>query len=147
MVIAKLNKIIKNFSEEGYEESPINKRLLQEMCDKTDEIIDVTNSNEADLVQNGYQKFASGLILQWGVADITLTSTEVATEITFPIPFSKTCFQVNATLNDAGALNTILTSNVACNAFSRTGASLQVKSTSNYAKDKNIKAYWFAIGQ
>lgn len=38
--IAKLNKNIKNKGEEGYEESPINKKLLQDICDKADEIID-----------------------------------------------------------------------------------------------------------
>ncbi len=40
MSIAKLNKIIKNKGEEGYEQSPANKQLLQDMCDKTDEIIE-----------------------------------------------------------------------------------------------------------
>lgn len=38
--IAKLNKNIKNKGEEGYEESPINKKLLQDICDKADEIIE-----------------------------------------------------------------------------------------------------------
>lgn len=40
MAIAKLNKNIKNKGEVGYEQSPINKQLLQDMCNKTNEIID-----------------------------------------------------------------------------------------------------------
>lgn len=40
MAIAKLNKNIKNFGESGYESSPVNKQLLQDMCNKTDEVID-----------------------------------------------------------------------------------------------------------
>ena len=39
MAIAKLNKNIKNEGEAGYEKSPVNKQLLQDMCNKTDEII------------------------------------------------------------------------------------------------------------
>lgn len=40
MAIEKLNKIIKNKGEAGYEQTPVNKKLLQDMCNKTDEIIE-----------------------------------------------------------------------------------------------------------
>lgn len=51
MTISKLNKKIKNKGEQGYEASPINKTLLQDMCDKTDEVIE-------DLKTYYHKKFA-----------------------------------------------------------------------------------------
>jgi hypothetical protein len=43
------------------------------------------------LASNGYQKFPSGLILQWGVKDYVHYSTDE--EVTFPIAFLNACLQ------------------------------------------------------
>lgn len=53
----------------------------------------------ASLAVNGYQKFASGMILQWGTATITTSGT-----VTFPINFPTACLNVMATANNNGAL-------------------------------------------
>jgi len=53
-------------------------------------------NNPASLAGNGYQKLASGLILQWGVVANVPSST--ATSITFPIAFPNAVFSVHATV-------------------------------------------------
>ncbi|MDE2467974.1 MAG: hypothetical protein KGL35_04345 [Bradyrhizobium sp.] len=64
----------------------------------------------ASLTVNGYQKFPSGLILQWGTTTITTSGT-----VTFPINFPNACLNVMATAENVGALyqsvNTVTTSN------------------------------------
>jgi len=53
-------------------------------------------NNPASVSANGYQKLASGMILQWG------TTTEIApnilAEIVYPIVFPNTCFALAATV-------------------------------------------------
>lgn len=84
------------------------------------------------LEQNGYVKFANGLILQWGFA-----SSGVSVTINFPIAFSKKCFGVWALASGshgsiyAYATNTQTTKSVII--MANGGAS---------AMDK----YWLAIG-
>ena len=44
MTVSKLNKNIKNEGEAGYEQTPVNKKLLQDMCNKIDELVDIENT-------------------------------------------------------------------------------------------------------
>lgn len=55
------------------------------------------SSGEESLSRNGYQKFESGLLLQWGAYDATITG-EQAIEIPFvhPFPRMENCFNVMA---------------------------------------------------
>lgn len=49
----------------------------------------------ASLTENGYVKFANGLILQWGF--VTNTRSAAHYDITFPITFASKCFGVHST--------------------------------------------------
>lgn len=49
----------------------------------------------ASLTENGYAKFANGLILQWGFVTNTRPSTHY--DITFPITFASKCYGVHST--------------------------------------------------
>ena len=49
----------------------------------------------ANLAQNGYVKFANGLILQWGYAG----SNGGSVDVTFPISFTKIVYQIQLTNN------------------------------------------------
>lgn len=51
-------------------------------------------SNAASLVQNGYAKWPSGLIMQWGVADLSGT---LQLTVPFNIAFPSACVMVNTT--------------------------------------------------
>lgn len=58
----------------------------------------------SSLAQNGWVKFANGLILQWGVIkEIALNESHLST--VFPISFSRDCFNVNLTISIKAALN------------------------------------------
>ena len=48
----------------------------------------------ANLAQNGYVKFSNGLILQWG--SIVTGQANNGTSVTFPIPFSASCYTILA---------------------------------------------------
>lgn len=52
------------------------------------------NGFSASLSSNGYQKLPSGLIIQWGISDINYN--EQSYQITFPIPFPNSAFNVTA---------------------------------------------------
>jgi len=49
------------------------------------------------LGENGYQKFPSGLIMQWGRVAVNYTQTEASA--TFPIQFPTNCLNVTASVN------------------------------------------------
>lgn len=53
-------------------------------------------NNPASLTANGYQKLASGLIMQWGTIEGVTSGTQ--TRVTFPIAFPKTIVGVTAAL-------------------------------------------------
>lgn len=48
----------------------------------------------ANLAQNGYVKFANGLILQWGYNQANLREESISTTIAFPITYSNAAFSV-----------------------------------------------------
>ena len=45
---------------------------------------------ESNLTTNGYVKYGNGLIMQWGIQ----TATSATETVTFPIAFSRKCFNV-----------------------------------------------------
>ena len=53
------------------------------------------------LEQNGYVKFANGLILQWGNAG----SNNGSVDVTFPISFTKAVYQIQLTYNNSSYEN------------------------------------------
>jgi len=84
---------------------------------------------------NGYQRFPSGLLMQWG----TQASGGTSTSVTFPVAFSSACFCVNATpfLNgDTGGVDAAV---AISSAPSTTGFTM-----SNGAAPTSF--YWMAIG-
>jgi len=52
------------------------------------------------LTGNGYQKLASGLIIQWGT--INATGGGVTNQIVFPVSYPNACFSVSAVVVDPG---------------------------------------------
>ena len=80
------------------------------------------------LEQNGYVKFSNGLILQWGNAGNSGGSVDV----TFPISFTKTVYQIQLTYNSSSYENP-------------TYAIKDTKSFSYWCKYGGDKL-WFAIG-
>lgn len=86
----------------------------------------------ANLAQNGYVKFANGLILQWGLSDNRQYQT-----ITFPISFSRNCYCVNWM-----AISSVT------NAYKASGYVNSVTRNSFYATadDINCQKYWIAVG-
>ena len=57
-----------------------------------------TGSANQSLTSDGYQKLPGGLILQWGVVPSVGSGTVT---VSFPISFSSSVFQVNATRQQA----------------------------------------------
>ena len=90
------------------------------------------NSNAA----NGYQKFESGVIMQWGIAAISASPTVV----TFPTPFTTTNYSVTATGDNTNAQIAIVDSG----ANSVSQITIELFNTSG----TNIVGYvnWLAIG-
>lgn len=91
----------------------------------------------ASVTANGYQKFANGLILQWGVET---GSVSHSTLITYPLAFPANVFMVQAT----GVLNngdeTAKTVSIRSGSVSVTQFRTQQSSTGIG------QIYWFAIG-
>lgn len=72
---------------------------------------------------SGYTYLAGGLILQWGKVNITANNTtRITTPVTFPIPFTTSCFSITTSYNDANpasfdAGSATLTNNVTNSVF------------------------------
>lgn len=84
------------------------------------------------LEQNGYVKFANGLILQWGLSDNVKVQT-----ITFPVSFAVSCYHITwMAISSIG------------NPYKTSGYVNSVTNSSFYAKadDSSCQKYWLAIG-
>lgn len=144
MAIEKLNLEWQNKGESGYENSKMNKEKMEAVTDKIDEIIDAF---ACDLnSSSGYQKFPSGLVMQWGTTSVTLDSTEVAWTITFPIAFENGVLNAQVGLVDVGPGRVYLTSGIAVSGTSKTNLTLLVKSTTDFVSGRTVSARWFALG-
>lgn len=148
MAIEKLNIEWKNKGEIGYENSKMNKTKMGDITDKIDEIIDSENVFDTHNfgTSSGYQKFPSGLIIQWGSFDMILDSTEKSQTVQFPQAFPTTALNGQATISDPGQGSTQMTSNVGVRTMSSTGITIRLKSTSNYANGQTVTIRWLAIG-
>lgn len=62
---------------------------------------DTSIYNQKSHSSSGYQKFPSGLIIQWG--SYTTVSNNSTTAVTFPIAFTTACLQVNPGQNGTRA--------------------------------------------
>ena len=82
------------------------------------------------LEQNGYVKFANGLILQWGY-----NNTDYAASVTFPIAFTKSCYAIAI-----GPHNRV-TGNVVAQNITNSKFSLTAPGSGDCAQ-----ARWIAIG-
>lgn len=82
-------------------------------------------------VGSGYQKFPSGLIIQWGLINTSVN-------ITFPIAFPTACFNVQVKWNDGPGVTVVYSQYFAVTAVSTTGATFAALTTT--------PRFWFAIG-
>ncbi len=148
MAISKLNLDWKNKGETGYEDSKMNKAKMGDITDKIDEIIDSENTFDTHNfgTSSGYQKFPSGLMMQWGSLEVTMNSTEISRTITFPQAFANNCINAIACISDPGQGSTTMTSNVGVKSFSKTTLDVRLKSTSNYADGQNVTIRWLVLG-
>ena len=82
---------------------------------------------------NGYVKFANGLILQWGLADNQHSGGYAQETISFPIPFSTSCYGVIGNTFGNGA--------------SSYGYSIYNKSNNSFVVFKGVAQFvWMALG-
>jgi len=88
------------------------------------------------LGENGYQKFPSGLIMQWGLIDTGSTNGTVS----FPISFPNQLF--NITLGDESEAASSGTTQT-CGIYWTPNPSA---SSFRYSKQTNTRTYWQAIG-
>ena len=102
---------------------------------------------EASLTEpNGYQKFPSGLIMQWGLYPSTLTS-EVATSITFPINFPSECLSMSVSGRNAPGTGLGRDMYPQVVSFTKTGASIFVNSPHGEPGGSTLDGYfWQAWG-
>lgn len=149
MAISKLNMNFINKGDTGYESSTkLNDTTFNSISNTIDEIIDSENTFDTHNfgTSSGYQKFPSGLTMQWGSLEVTLNATEISRSITFPIAFANNCISAVACISDPGQGSTQMTSNVGVKSFSKTVLDVRLKSTSNYASGQNVTIRWLVLG-
>lgn len=88
-----------------------------------------------NLVNNGWQKFPGGLVIQWGMGG--MSAGVLTGDVTFPIAFPSTVFAILAT-DTGGASVPYGTTN-----RSKTGFTLTRTSTSGAG---NVNGFYLAIG-
>lgn len=93
-------------------------------------VLSYSNSFSSTLAANGYQKFPSGLIIQWGVG--TFSTSGLA--ITFPIAFPN------------GLYSVYTGNNVSSNVFSTAVTVTSTGFTGYLNTGANANCYWLAIG-
>lgn len=96
----------------------------------------------ASLADNGYQRFPSGLIMQWG---ITGTLSESEQNISFPIAFPNACLSMQATCKLNVAYGSRITSAYAY-PLSTTQATIVMDGYIPTGAAISCPVYWFAIG-
>ena len=104
--------------------------------------VELENNKKATLTPNGYQKLASGLIIQWGKVKLGLTNeTRNSVSVNFPIQFPNGVFfigaNLSATVTGIYAFNE-LKSNSQCEVY--------VCSTIGNITLNSSNVYWIALG-
>lgn len=94
-------------------------------------------SRRSSLASTGYSMIAPGLMMQWGSESISGTGTN--TTITFPVAFSNTVFNVQATFGTSPGSS----ASIIANTFTDTTMNLR-SSTPAVSGAKTV--YWTAIG-
>lgn len=94
-----------------------------------------TDTTEVSLAEDGYIKFPSGLILQWGF-DVTTGSPR---SVTFPTAFPTACVNWVATQSSAAYI-------IEAASISTTGATLRVYDSSGGLLTGSVSTFWQAIG-
>lgn len=101
--------------------------------------------NVASLATNGYQKFPSGLIMQWGF--VTTSVVYYVTEsinVNFPITFQTPPLNIQVTTLEYSTSNPEATVLASCKNVSLSGFTITSREVIGGAQ--YVKYYWFAIG-
>ena len=104
------------------------------------------NLNVGNLIEKGYQKLASGLIIQWGNLEVTVNNTQQDATFPFSIPFPNACFTAVACISDPGSGSTTFTGTVGVSSLSNSNATLRIKSTSSFVSGRTVLVRVIAIG-
>lgn len=91
------------------------------------------------LASNGYQKFASGLVMQWGSATC---GRDTDTSINWPVTFPTACLQATATYGAVAATASTDDAMVAVHTLTTTTAKIHVGAIQN----SSLLVRFFAIG-
>ena len=130
---------------QDYQEPAADAEHLNQMQDNMERAI----NNSTISVTSGDErciKLIDGTMIIAGKIVMTLTSTEVNTDITFSQAFIATPIVV-VSLSDVGHNKTSFTSAVGCNPTSATKAKIAIKSISGYQSDTNVNVHYIAIGR
>lgn len=104
------------------------------------------NLNVGNLIEKGYQKLASGLIIQWGNLGVTVNNTQQDATFPFSIPFPNACFTAVACISDPGNGSTTFTGTVGVSSLSNSNATLRIKNTSSFVSGRTVLVRVIAIG-
>jgi len=109
-------------------------------------INNITNSFAANKLENGYQKFSSGLILQWGKSD-AYSQIQSPIIVNFPIEFPNVCLNVTSTIFNSnqnfGATGDIFSQ---VYQFNKATLKLITQSPSPAGDNTPYSHFWQAIG-
>ena len=98
----------------------------------------------ASKTQNGYQKFPSGVIMQWGTVDYNSNPGGIAVDVVFPSVFPTSCLNVTATRKSlANNFNDGPVSPVSIVSYSSGSVRFQL---STWDSGGSASFAWFAIG-
>ncbi|GJG92826.1 gp53-like domain-containing protein [Cupriavidus pauculus] len=93
----------------------------------------------ASLGASGYQKYPSGLIVQWGTYTQATGGGQSSNAVTFPIAFQTACQFASGNSTDPGVF-------VTASSKSTTGATFQNYQRNTAVSINAVAAQWFAIG-
>lgn len=96
---------------------------------------------DSKLANNGYVKFANGLIIQWGNYE---EANNVQTTVSYPTPFKSAVFYVGLTptrINPEGLIKAVETNSVTLTSFKTASDEF-----SSRGRGRTHACYWLAIG-
>lgn len=96
------------------------------------------------LEQNGYVKFANGLILQWGL-DVHTPIGSYSTMITFPISFTKNVYAINCTTQTSSNDELTMLSSAEVRLITTNNFNMQA-SHYNHQYPMIMGVFWMAVG-
>lgn len=99
----------------------------------------VLDSPAKSLASNGYQKFASGLVMQWGSATC---GRDADTTINWPVTFPNACLQATATYGAIASTATTDSGDISVHTLTTTTAKIHIGAIQN----GSLLARFIAIG-